>query len=257
MAARSVITIQGMDALKRGLSDLAQTQYPYAMKNALNATAEKILAAEVSLMHSEFISPTPFTLGALKIDYATKTKLEGGVRFKDPTRLSESQHYLYPNVYGGRRGYKKFEAALFAKGLMPARWYAVPGNDAPLDGYGNVPAALIVQILAWFDANTGRGYQGNMTDATRAKRKKGTRKKYGFEYFALRKKSGRMLPGIYKRTQTPFGTAVNSIFIFVPPEHVGYQRIYHFHETGQRIFNAEFKTRFDTELQAALETAFT
>lgn len=255
LSDRSSIIIQGMEELLQGLTTLQIDQYPFAMKNAINATAEKVKVGVVQQMHADIAKPTPFTLNAMAIDYATKNNLNGRVHFKDPPRLSDSQHYLYPIVYGVKRGYKKFEAALYAQGILPARWYAVPGKDQPLDQYGNVPASLIVEILAWFNAFNAAGYKSNMTDATRARRKRGTRKTFGYEFFAVRKKTGPMLPGIYRRVFFPDHIKVYSVFIFVPPDHVGYQRTYHFHEEGRRVFDAEFKTTFGAELQKAMETA--
>lgn len=255
LSDRGLISIQGLDELKQGLTALQQEQYPFAMKNAINATSAKVKDAVVRQMHADIANPVPFTLNAMAIDYASKTNLKGRVHFKDPARLSESQHYLYPIVYGVRRGFKKFEAALFARGILPARWYAVPGKDQPLDQYGNVPSSLIIEILAWFNANAVVGSTSGMTDATRAKRRAGTRKTFGYEFFALRKQSGGMLPGIYRRVFFPDQTKVYSVFIFVPESHVGYQRTYRFHEEGRRVFDAEFRSTFGEELQKAMETA--
>lgn len=253
---RSVITVTGLESLKKGLSDLQLDQYPFAMKNAINATSEKIKTAVVAQMDVDFDRPTPYTKNAMRVDYASKTNLVGGVRFKDPERLSDSQHYLYPNVYGTKRGYKKFEAALYAKGLMPSGWYAVPGKDQPLDAFGNVSSGLMKELIAWFEANPSvAGYQSNMTDATRAKRKKGTRKTFGYEFFILKKAKGRMLPGIYRRVFLGDAVKIYSVFIFVPASHVWYTRLYKFHETGRAIFDQQFKPTFGTELQKAMETA--
>jgi hypothetical protein len=254
---RSLITIKGLDELKKGLSDLQLEQYPYAMKNAINRTADKAKTAVVARMDIDFDRPTAFTKNSMRVEYATKSKLSGAVRFKDPERLSDSQHYLYPNVYGVKRGFKKFEAALYAKRLLPSGWYAVPGKDQPLDAFGNVSSGLIKEILAWFEANPiNAGYQSNMTAATRAKRKRGTKKTFGYEFFALNKPSGRLLPGIYRRVFLGDEIKIYSVFIFVPASHVWYTRSYKFHETGRDIFNTAFKTTFADELQNAMETAF-
>ena len=254
--ARAAIEIKGLDELKRGLTAMQQEKYPSAMRNAINYTLADVKTATVARMHIDFKSPTPFTQKSMKVEEASKIKLSGRVVFKDPTRLSESQHYLYPNTYGVKRGHKPFEAALYRKGIIKSGWYAVPGRGVQLDGYGNVPASLYVQIIAFFNAFPEAGSKQNMTDATRARRKKGTKKKYGFEYFALKNANGSMLPGIYKRTYTGFGTAIDAMFIFVPPSHVWYTRQYKFHETGVDVFRAKLKPYFGSEMDRLLQESF-
>jgi hypothetical protein len=267
MAWSTSVKIVGLDSFKKGLSELELNQYPFAMRNALNAISTQTQKAEQTQIVKDFDRPTPFTVNALRINYATKTKLQSGVVFKDPPRLSDSQHYLYHNVYGVKRGYKKFEAALYARGLMPAGYYAVPGKGVTKDAYGNIPASLIVQILSWFGANQNAGYTSASTDKTKAKKKNGTRNKFGFEYFSIRKKTGKLLPGIYKRTfirsknstgngAFNFGTSTQSIFIFVPKNMVGYQKSYGFYETANEVFRLNFKIHFDNEMKIALRTAF-
>lgn len=256
MATRGNIEIKGLDALKQGLTEFQQTLYPTAMRNALNDVAFMAKDAVVARMKTDLDRPTPYTLNAMAVEKASKDKLTARVHFKDPERLSESQHYLYPTTYGVMRGFKKFEAALYAKRILPSGWYAVPGKDQPLDSYGNVSSGLMKEIIAWFDANPSiAGFQSNMTDATRARRRKGTRKTFGYEFFALRKASGRMLPGIYRRVFFPDHTQIYSVFLFVPKAHVWYATKYNFHQTARDVFNANLKDVFGHEMQINLEKA--
>jgi hypothetical protein len=220
------------------------------MKEAINEMAGIVQKGEQQRMATDFDRPTPFTVNALKINYATKTKLSGGVVFKEPARLSESQHYLYPNVFGVQRGFKKFEGALYAQGLIPPGHVAIPGKGLALDAYGNVPSSLYNQILSWFGAN-----KKPTTTAVKEKKKRGTRKTYGFEYVAIIKKTGGLIPGIYKRSFTPFGTATSTMFIYVQQSKASYTQKYKFHETGKKIFNQYFKLTFDQKLDLAMRTA--
>lgn len=254
--ARTIIEFKGIEDFKKGLSDFQLEQYPFAMKSALNDISLLVQKFEKARMTADFDRPTLFTINALNVTYATKNNLYSRVYFKDPTRLSENQHYLYPNTYGVKRGFKKFEASLYAKGLMPAGYYAVPGKGVELDQYGNVPATVQMQILSWFQANARSGYNGNTSDATKIKRKKGTRKKYGFEYFSIKKSKTKILPGIYKRTFTPFGVSTSSMFIFVSKENSGYQKVYKFHDEARDVFNQYFIISFDEQLKIAMRTAF-
>lgn len=247
---RSAIEINGLDELKRDLTELQLTKYPSAMRNAINYTLDDVKAAEVARMQVDFKNPTQFTLNSLKKEEAKKTNLVGRVWFKDPTRLSESQHYLYPNTYGVKRGHKPFEAALYRRGIMAAGDYAVPGNGAPRDSYGNIPASLYVQILSFFNAFSEVGSKQNMTDSTREKRRRGTKKTYGYEYFAIKKRAGGLVPGIYKRTFHPLGARIETMFIFTKNQ--WYTRLYKFHETGKHTFESNFKAKFGNELDRML-----
>jgi hypothetical protein len=245
-----------IDEFRSGLSDLEARQFPFAMKTAINNISQLVLHAEKSEMLRVFDRPTQFTQNALKIEYATKQKLRGRVYFKDPPRLSEKQHYLYPNTYGVQRGYKKHEAALHAVGVLPTGYFALPGLDAPLDAFGNMPASLISQILAWFSGFGEQGYMANMTDATRERRRRGTRRRAGFEYIVIAPGAGRLPPGIYKRTSTAFGAALQQMLSFVPVGRVNYRPIYPFEDVAMQIFNAQFANEFSEQLDNAVRTAF-
>lgn len=250
--AKQIVEIKGLDEFKNGLSDLQLEQYPFAMKEAINEMSGIVLKGEQQQISSDMDRPTPFTVNALKINYATKTNLSGGVVFKDPARLSPDQHYIYPNVFGGDRGFKKFEGAMFSQGLMPLGHVAVPGKSINLDAFGNVPSSKISEILAYFGAKA----KNNTTAATKTRKAKGTRRTYGYEYFVQMQKRGGFLPGIYRRTYTTFGTAIDPMFIYVPRFTIRYQQQYKFHDTGRNLFNQYFRQTFNEKLDLAMRTAF-
>ncbi len=85
---------------------------------------------------------------------------------------------------------------------MPQGWYSVPGAGAQIDRYGNISSGQIRQILSWFGAaERSAGSTQNMTADGRAKRRKGTKKNVGYEYFCVmpgRQKNLKQ-PGIYQR----------------------------------------------------------
>lgn len=247
----SSISFRGLDDLKIDLARLQDGNYRRAVRRGINSSLEIIQQAEKTQAETDFENPTPFTISSFRLKYASTANLEGKVYFQDPERLSENQHYLYHNVHGVARGYKKFEGALLAKGLIPPRHYAIPGKGVALDRYGNISSALIVQILNFFDANPS-GYAQGMTITRKEKLKRGTKKKYGFEYFALLKKTGNKLPGIYKKTYTGFGTAINCILIYVPSDRVRYSNKFKFYERARNEVEKNFKTVFDRELKNIL-----
>ena len=122
---------------------------------------------------------------------------------------------------------------MFRRGLIDPGYYAVPGVGAPLDQYGNIPAAFVKMILSYL------GYlnEGNMNQSTKnnliGKKKKvgGYQTITGVEYFVSRGKNkqsyrnapkGRWLydqeqhlaPGIYSRTGL-HGSQITPIIMFV------------------------------------------
>lgn len=261
MATRGSIEIKGLDELKQGLTEFQQTLYPTAMRNALNDVTFLAKEAVVAKMKTELDRPTPFTLNAFYVDKASKDKLSTKLRFQDPTRLSDSQHYLYPTTYGVMRGFKKFEAALFAKGLIPSGWLTVPAKDQPLDAYGNVSSGLMKEILAWFEANANNaGYTSNMTDATRSKRRTGTSRTFGYEFFVIKPGKSKLPPGLYRRVFLPYqpgepSSKIYLIFLFVPKANFWYAQKYNFHATARDVLNANLKDIFGREMQINLEKA--
>lgn len=240
------LTIKNMRKIKRDLDKFNQ-QVPRAMTTAINTVAfiaRKNIRAEMSQV---FDRPTPFTLNAVKVEPAKIGKSEARVVFKDPPRLSDSQHYLYPNVYGVKRGFKKYEAMLYAAGILPRGWYTVPTKSANLDQYGNIAKTQIIQILSYFEAFKDKGFKSNSTEKTRAKLKKGTKKKYGTAYFAVKPGNKTHLkPGIYQQTFTGFGSAIKPILIFTKKS--GYERKLEFFLIGRQSYDQHFNKIFNREM---------
>lgn len=125
-----------------------------------------------------------------------------------------------------------------------------------MDAYGNMSAGQIRQILSWFDAaENWAGSTQNMGLAGREKRLRGTKKRYGFEYFIVApgsmrsfiRNSGKngthaMQPGVYKRTITGFGGAIKPILIYV--KRVRYQPLLDFETVARDTANAKFQEEF-------------
>src|SRR5690606_24095677 len=125
--------------------------------------------------------------------------------------------YLFPQVEGGERRHKGLERLLQSKGAMPAGMFAVAGKGPELDSHGNVRAGQVRQIISQLGAGMEAGYVSNESEASRSRRlrrqgKKGVR---GGNYFALRQRRGRLLPRVYARLRTGFGSGVRGIFVFV------------------------------------------
>ena len=247
------IQITGLDDFIRGINDFAQRQVPFATAKSLNEVANIAKITMNDEMHSVFDMPTGFTLNSTRVERAMKNHLSSAVGFKDISAARRG-HYLEPEVYGGPRRHKPFEARLISRGIMPAGYFAVPGAGAAKDAFGNMSRGQIVQILSFFDAFREAGYGGNMGAAGRGRLRRATRNRYGMAYFVIKPGSGKHLhPGIYNRVHTNFGSSIRPVVIFV--SHVEYSRRLDFERITTEAFDENFDRLFAANLEAALNTA--
>lgn len=242
----------------RHLDDLQRRKVPVAMQRALIGTAKVVRDAEIAEAQRVFHNPTRWTLGSIKVGPQQNFSIKVGVL--DPDGFyRRANKYLHVQIQGGTRQHKAFESALTRAGVMPNGWYAVPGQGAKLDAYGNMGPGQIKQIMSWFNvASPFAGSTQNMTDATRARRRKGTKKNRGFEYFAAMpgERTGRrswingrrqnLQPGIYQRTYFGFGSAIKPVLIFVP--RVSYRKRFDFFGLARRVVDKEYIPRFESAL---------
>ena len=254
----------------RGLKELAgklTKDLPRGLESAalraLLGTAKAVKKAEEGEMKRVFSKPTRFTLNALTTQL-DKSKMEARVEIRDGY-WSRSENYLRAQIEGtGGRRQKAFEKALQAVGILPAGWVAVPGKRAKLDMYGNHSVGEIRQILSWFDAaERVSGSTQNMRVAGREKRRKGTRRKAGWEYFVVRPGGRRifvrettfkgthgMQPGIYRRTAYRLGDRIEPVIIFV--RKASYGRRFDFYRIGRETAAREFNAIYDKAVQHEL-----
>ena len=260
------IQITGLKEVQAELKDFSERRLNAAAATALTRTAVQVREKVKTSMSTMLDKPTPYTMRQLKYVGAKATNLVAAVGFNVAaiqdargntlryTDLGAGQtpagKYLNPQIEGGPRRNKRFEIALRARGLLPAGWFAVPGERAKVDSYGNQSVGEIKQILSWFGAaEPYRGSTQNMTDATKAKRIKGTKKTAGFRYFVMPvggKKAGPRQPGIYRKTSFALGTRLEAILIFVKASN--YNKRFDFNQIAQ----AEADSTLPTEMQRAV-----
>jgi hypothetical protein len=210
---------------------------PSITMRALNHTAFQVKNALVEEMSKTFDRPTPYTLNALAVEEATTKNLRAFVVFRESSKMvPRSEHYLGTQVYGGERKLKSFESALRIAGILPQGMYAVPGQKAPLDAYGNITRGFIIQIISYFKAFGEQGYRANSTVETKEKIKKGTKKKRGMEYFAIREPGRGLKPGIYRKTSLDFRMGIGKtepMIMFV--KRPAYRQILGWDEIAKRV----------------------
>lgn len=248
------VKIDGLDALQAKLRGLADGKIKVAAVAALNTGAYAGTQETKKAMSSAFDRPTPWVLGGVRYVKARKDKLESSIDFDqwgNKTNVTVG-NVLNAEIFGGQRKHKRHEIALQRAGILPAGMAIVPGPGAAKDQYGNMSAAQIVQIMAWFKSFGEQGYKANSTDKSRARlgkdKKSGAK---GFQYFVLQKKVGKLAPGIYQRFTFAAGSAIKPVMFFVPlPK---YQRRLDFYGIAEKAAIAEFNRAFPRYLDQLLK----
>lgn len=250
------IDTSGLMLLAARLPDMMEKQARYAMARSLNAAAYKAVQATVKEMANVFEQPTPWVLKSVRYVKARKDKLQATVDFdywgnKQGVTVS---HVLRAEIFGGRRRLKRHEVALQRAGVLPSGMAIVPGSAAKMDKNGNMSSGQITQIMSWFKSFGEQGYSANMKDGGkrlgRDSKRTGAR---GFAYFVLKKKHGKLLPGVYQRFKLSFGYAVKPVMIFVPIP--SYRRRLDFYGVAEKAAVKEFHEQFPKMMREARRTA--
>lgn len=268
------VKIEGLDALKRSISDMHQRQVPFAASRAINEMAKRVEAKTYDELR-KLDRPSPYTMRALAVKRSTKSDLTAivgirgsapGLGYDAPGKGTPWERALGHHFDGGARRWKKFEAALMKVGILPAGMAAVPPSDSSwavqLDQYGNIPPSMIRLLLSYFSAAemTG-GYMANMSDRRRAKLHGIGRSASGFKvingvmYFAVPRKSSRthnLHPGIWAKRGT-HGADLAPVMLFV--RRPAYQKRIDLQRIASDVVNTGFQSVFDKEFADALRSA--
>ena len=221
---------------------------PSIAMRALNHTAFQVKNALVEEMSKTFDRPTPFTMNALLVQNATINNLSARVVFRSFTSglQSRQEHYLGVQVYGGERKLKSFESALRQAGVLPDGLYAVPGQRAPKDAYGNISSGFIIQIISYFQASRFIGARANTTAEGKAKLAEGTKKKRGVAYFVVKETGGRGLKtGIYRQTAFGLGKKGGAVWSTEPMimfvKKPNYRQLLKWDDVAERVVNQNWE----------------
>lgn len=270
---RVEVSITGIEELRASLKDFSERRLNAAVATAMTRTAVKLRNALQENMQQVFDRPTPYTVRQLRYVAATAQRPVAAVgfniapiqdvfgnvvRYEDlGTGSTPAGKYLQFQTEGGQRRNKRFEKALRQVGVLPAGWYAVPGQRAKVDAYGNQSLGEIRQILSWFDAaELVAGSRQNMYQKGRDKRIKGTKRTAGFEFFVSLPGANRtfaragggsgthaMQPGIYRRTKLALGTRIEPVVMFVP--RMAYKKRFDFYGIAERITDETLRPELD------------
>lgn len=242
------------DVLGRRFSELERNNLRFAVMQAANNTAFAVREEWKRQMPRVFDRPTALTRNAILYIKATKARMEAVVYVRDEAfKGTPPARYLLGQVKGGQRLMKPFENRLAAQGILPAGTQAVPGRGVKLDGHGNIPGAELNRVLSQLGARVDPLQNETATSRTRRRKredKQGTRRG---DYFALKQRRGRLLPGVYQRVRTGFGTALASILVFVRKG--TYKPRYRIFDMAERLYRRQFAFQFERELEKAVQNS--
>lgn len=252
---RISIDTKGLDTAIARLRGLSEKKIKVATVAALNDAARAGYEEAGKEMARVFDKPTRWVLGGVRYVKARPDKLSASIdfdRWGNKAGVSVAD-VLRAEIEGGRRRYKRHEVALQRAGILPDGMYIVPGEAAQRDAYGNMKASQIVQIISWFRAFGEQGYKANMDTKGRARlgRDKVRTGQRGFQYFALQKPYGKLLPGIYQRVSLGnWGSAVKPVMLFVRSP--VYRKRFDFYGVAEKAARAQFDRSFSFWLDKLL-----
>lgn len=236
------------NVLSRALTELEKQQLPFAAMQAANKTAWEVREMWREKAGEVLDRPTAMTMRAVVYKRASKSNPVAEVKIRDEAaKGTPPEKYLQAQVMGGQRAHTRFEKALIAAGVMQSNRYAVPGNQAPLDGHGNLAGGVIVAMLSRIRASRD-AYQNETAVSRRRNAGKGKA-----SYFAVRKQRGKLRPGIYQRLSTGFGSAVRSMLIFVSGAR--YKKRFTVFDYAQKAHSRLFPFFFRREFDKAMSSA--
>lgn len=210
-------------------TDQMTKQLPFAISQALNATAFDARVAINSSTRQYFDKPNRFTQSAFFVQRSTKRNLEALV-FAEASPGKDRARYLKYGIQGGQRVQKGFERKFLAEVVgsrtIPAGAQLVPTSLVRLNASGNVSLATIKRIQKGL-ATTGTG-----------------------TFFVGTPKGGNRPAGIYRRSKGqlfPYFLAIES--------RANYQRRLPIVNIGGKVAQRRFGGYLRTSLSKALETA--
>lgn len=229
-------------SVRAQLSDLQKKHLPRAQVAAATRTGAYVFAALKSQMEESFDRVTPYALRGLRFRRATMGRAEVNIWLEEsPNKGIAPADFLAAEIEGGVRRHKRMEKALQAKGLMPKGWFAVPGRQAPLDAYGNVPGPFIVRMLSDLQAFGEQGYRANRKGARRGAKKS--------NYFFVPRKGSHLKPGVYWHMPNQM---VGVVFTFVSKVH--YEKRFDFYGVGRRAYNRVAERMMTEELSRLIRS---
>lgn len=230
-------------------NELEKKQFPFALSQTLNDAGFAVRTAWRDEMPKVFQNPTAWTLNAVLIRKATKQdpSVEVFLRNELGDAIPPAQ-YLQFEVRGGARRPKRSEVLLRAAGVLGPGEFTVPAKTAQLDAFGNLPSSTYTAILS--DTQSLFEEKDRSTVESRGKRSRRRAISKRSIYFYNSERRGSLPRGIYRRTQTGFGSAIEGVLMIVGQP--TYTPIYNVFALANQVFAREFTRRWQDNLNFAV-----
>jgi hypothetical protein len=212
-----------------------------ATAKALTFTAEVVQASEIDKMKEVFDRPTPFTTKGLFKKTANTRDLTASVYFKDfAGKGVPAGRYLLPQIEGGERKAKSTERRLLP--FMSGYKFAMPGQGAALNAYGNMSGSTLVQIMAQIGVlNAG----DNETLKSKARNKRQAKARY-----FIPPAGSPLKPGVYRRDSS----GIKPMLIFTSKAQ--YKPRFSFYSHGLAVAERVFPEKYDKAIEREMRKAF-
>jgi hypothetical protein len=235
---------------QRAIDVVSKKQIPYASKLMLDALAESTKKRTETEIKRNLDRPTNYAQRMIGIKYANKASLTSQINVKGS--VSRGEEKVLGHLFsGGKRHGKGFEGALVDKGIMPNGMYAMPGQGAPLDLYGNIKRSFINQLISYLTSFKVAKKSAQFENRQR----KQVRGSTSAQYFIVNQKQKGGLPmGIWQRIGFGSGVSLRPIIIFVRKEPV-YSRYFDLARLAQDTITKDARFEFDRAMAYAIATA--
>lgn len=234
----------------RALDVVSKRQIPYAttlMLNALATSTKKRVEVDIK---RNLDRPTNYAQRMMGIKYANKGNLTSQVNVRGSVSGGETK--VLGHLFAGRgRSGKGVEGALVDKGIMPRGMWAMPGDGAPLDLFGNIKRSFIKQLIGYLAANKVVKKSAQFENRQRKQVKGATSSQY---FVVNQKKQGGLPLGIWQHVGFGSGKALRPVIIFVSREPV-YDRYFNLGNTAQQVIARDARFEFDKAMAYAIATA--
>jgi hypothetical protein len=206
----------GLAKLLQGFNSVTADQAPFAVAKGLTMTVRDARAKVTEHIKNDFDNPTTFTQNAMAFTPASKQVLKASVFVKEIQAA-----YLFEQIKGGVRGFKKFEEKFGFNEV------ALPGWGAKRNQFGNMSKAEIMRIAA------------NLKDANKGK-----------TFFRAPSKHNPNVTVIYQRKKETAKLIPDLIFV----DKATYQKRFMFQEVAEQTINENLSKNMQLAWQEAIKS---
>lgn len=235
---------------QRALDVVSKRQIPYATTLMLNALATSTKRRVEVDIKRNLDRPTNYAQRMMGIKYANKGNLTSQVNVRGSVSGGETK--VLGHLFAGRgRSGKGFEGALVDRGIMPRGMWAMPGEGAPLDFFGNIKRSFIKQLISYLSSNKVEKKSAQFENRSRKQAKGSTTSQF---FVVNQRKQGGLPLGIWQHIGFGSGKALRPVVIFVSKEPV-YDRYFDLDKTARDVVSEDARYEFDKAMAYAIATA--